>query len=107
MSGGAMRRVFTLCSVVVHAVVIAAALIAQVLAVGTLPTRRRPVTFDGVHIIRVTDVPLHSSHARAARGGPTLGIAPEVSPADPPTDLGNEPERESGGSRETPTDGVA
>ena len=52
-----MRRVFTLCSVVVHAVVIAAALIAQVLAVGTLPTPRRPVTFDGVHIIRVTDVP--------------------------------------------------
>jgi len=61
-----MRRVFTLCSVVVHAVVIAAALIAQLLAVGTLPTPRRPVTFDGVQIIRVTDVPLHSS--QRARG---------------------------------------
>jgi len=101
-----MRRVFTLCSVVVHAVVIAAALIAQVLAVGTLPTPRRPVTFDGVQIIRVTDVPLRSSHARAARGGPTLGIAPEVAPTDASTDIANQTERESGGSLGNPLDAI-
>jgi len=64
-----MRRVFTLFSVVVHAIVITALLIAQVLAVGALPTPRRPLTFDGAQIIRVTDIPLQPSHARSARGG--------------------------------------
>ncbi|PYR41506.1 MAG: hypothetical protein DMF95_30850 [Acidobacteria bacterium] len=94
-----MRRVFTLCSVVVHAVVVTATLIAQVLAVGTLPTPRRPVTFDGAQIIRVIDVPLRPSHARAARGGgPSVGIEPDVAPVDAPTDIAPETERESGGS---------
>lgn len=41
-----MRRSFTLCSIVVHAVVIAAALIAQVVADGALPTPHRPTIFD-------------------------------------------------------------
>ena len=103
-----MRRVFTLCSVVVHAVVVTAALIAQVLAVGTLPTPRRPVTFDGAQIIRVIDVPLRASHARAARGGggPSVGIEPDVAPVDAPTDIAPETERESGGSVENPLDAV-
>ena len=43
-----MRRSFTLCSIVVHAVVITAALIAQVVADGTLPTPHRPTIFDAL-----------------------------------------------------------
>ncbi len=46
-----MRRSFTLCSVVVHAVVISAALIAQVLAVGELPTHHQPILFDAANIM--------------------------------------------------------
>ena len=48
-----MRRSFTLFSIVVHAVVISAALIAQVLAVGTLPTPHQPLMFDASHIMPV------------------------------------------------------
>jgi protein TonB len=102
-----MRRVFTLCSVAVHAVVITAALIAQVLAIGSLPTPRRPLTFDGAQIIRVTDLPLQSSHRHAARGGgPSLAIAPEPAPIDAATDIGPETERDSDGSHGNPLDAV-
>jgi len=93
-----MRRVFTLFSVVVHAIVITALLIAQVLAVGALPTPRRPLTFDGAQIIRVTDIPLQPSHARSARGGgPRPGIARDVAPIDSPPDIGPDTGREVGG----------
>jgi len=41
-----MRRSFTLFSIVFHAIAISAALIAQVLAVGALPTPRQPLLYD-------------------------------------------------------------
>src|SRR3954454_13338746 len=44
-SGGAMRRSFTLFSIVAHGIVIACALIAQLLAVGVLPVPRQPLQF--------------------------------------------------------------
>ena len=102
-----MRRVFTLFSIVVHAAVITAALIAQVLAVGTLPTPRRPMTFDGAQIIRVADIPLQSSHTRAARGGePTLGMAPDTAPTEAPPDIAPETGRERSGSYGNAPDAV-
>src|SRR6266446_5229285 len=75
-----MRRSFTFVSVIVHAVVITSALIAQVLAVGPLPTPRTPLTFVGSMPIRLIDIPLPP-------------------PAPPPTPVPQAPMRLSAGMR--------
>ena len=41
-----MRRSFTLFSIVVHAIVISAALLAQVFAVGPLPIPHQPILYE-------------------------------------------------------------
>ena len=41
-----MRRSFTLFSIVVHAIVISAALLAQDFTVGALPTPQQPVLYE-------------------------------------------------------------
>jgi periplasmic protein TonB len=83
-SGGVMTRVFTVFSVAVHAVVVASALVAQVLAVGPLPTPRRPLTFENATRILLTDVhlPAPQRRARTAESPVTTGInaAPIVAP---------------------------
>lgn len=76
-----MRRAFTLFSIAVHALVIAAALIAQVLAVGPLPTPHRPLIFDASHIVLV-DIQLPAPPRRAAPSG---AASPAVSPNAAPT----------------------
>ena len=74
-----MRRQFTLCSVVAHAVVITAALVSQQLAVGALPTPHQPVIFDAADI---TPVDIQLPRATAAhrarpdgRRGKRAGVA--------------------------------
>jgi protein TonB len=48
-----MRRSFTVVSIAVHSVVIAAALLAQVVADGALPTPHRPILFDASQFMPV------------------------------------------------------
>jgi protein TonB len=76
-----MRRSFTLFSIVVHAVVISAALIAQVLAVGTLPTPHQPLMFDAAHVMLV-DVQVPAPPRRVATA---VTASPAVSPNAAPT----------------------
>jgi protein TonB len=77
-----MQRCFTLFSIVVHAVVISAALIAQVLAVGTLPTPHQPLMFDASHIT-VVDIQLPAPPRRAATN---KTASPTASPNAAPTE---------------------
>ncbi len=63
-----MRRSFTLCSIVVHAVIITAALIAQVVADGALPDPHRPMMFDSSQFMPV-DIQLPKPRAVAADPG--------------------------------------
>jgi len=72
-----MRRSFTLCSIVVHAVVITAALIAQVVADGALPTPHRPTIFDNSQFMPV-DVKM-----------PRPRVAPQPRTSDGPTVSGS------------------
>ena len=51
-----MRRSFTVVSIVAHSVVIAAALLVQVVADGALPTPHRPVLFDSSAFMPVSDM---------------------------------------------------
>jgi protein TonB len=94
-----MRRNFTLFSVIAHAVVITAALVAQQLDVGALPTPHQPVLFEAADVMpadirlpKPTPTP-HSGPRRTAmtdspsvsmNPAPTVmptGVVPETEPA--------------------------
>jgi len=85
-----MRRSFTLFSIVVHAIVITAALIAQVLAVGTLPTPHQPVLYEAASVVPI-DVQLPKP-----RIGPTAPQTTSYStaPTEAPDGVNAETERE-------------
>ena len=85
-----MRRSFTLFSIVVHAIVITAALIAQVLAVGTLPTPHQPVLYEAASV-----VPIHVQLPKP-RIGPTAPQTTSYStaPTEAPDGVNAETERE-------------
>jgi periplasmic protein TonB len=71
-----MRRSFTVCSIVVHALGISTALVAQVFAPGPLPTPRQAVMFDASQIMPV-DIQLPAPPRRAV---PAEAASPTVSP---------------------------
>jgi TonB family protein len=88
-------RVFTLCSIVVHALVVAAALIAPLFAIDTLPAPQRALTFDGIRRITLTDVPLPTPRGHAARPGQAaVAMAPNAAPTVMPTGIADEKVRE-------------
>jgi protein TonB len=80
-----MRRSFTLVSVITHAIAIAAALVAQAVAVGPLPVPREPIGFVGAIPIIVTDVSL----PRPARRSSTVpsDASRNVAPIEPPSQI--------------------
>ena len=93
-----MRRSFTLFSIVVHAIVITAALIAQVLAVGTLPTPHQPVLYEPASTMPV-DVQLPKP-----RLGPAAAqtIPFNAAPIEAPVGVSAETGRESETAVPTP-----
>ena len=84
-----MQRSFTLFSVVVHSLVISAALIAQVLAVGPLPTPHLPLIFDASHIMLV-DIQLPAPPRRAVKATASPATSPDAAPTVSP--IGMSPE---------------
>jgi protein TonB len=91
-----MSRVFTLCSIVVHALVIAAALIAPLFAIDTLPAPQRPLTFDGIRRIALTDLPLPAPRGHTAKPGQNaVAMAPNAAPTVIPTGIADETGREN------------
>jgi hypothetical protein len=76
-----MPRVFTLCSITVHALVIATAFLAPLFAIDTLPAPRRTLTFDGVRRISIRDVPLPGPRRHAPSAGEgAVAIAANAAP---------------------------
>ncbi len=75
------RRLVTLLSVVIHAVVIAALVVTNLLAVGPLPDVRQPLTFEGVRMVQIKDIDLPPP-PRASSAAPSSG--PAVSPSAAP-----------------------
>jgi periplasmic protein TonB len=95
-----MRRSFTLFSIVFHSIAIAAALIAQVFAVGPLPTPRQPLLFDAASIMPAD---IHLPPRPAAPVAPTaasINTAPIVPPERVSEETGREgmPERTMAGT---------
>lgn len=85
-----MRRSFTLFSIVVHAIVIMAALIAQLLAVGTLPTPHQPVLYEAASSMPI-DVQLPKPRVDpAARPTTSFNAAPIEAPLGVSAETGRE-----------------
>jgi protein TonB len=77
-----MRRSFSLFSIVFHAIAISAALIAQVLAVGPLPTPHQPILFDAASIMPAdVHVPPPPRRAAPATPTPSVNAAPIEAPS--------------------------
>ena len=91
-----MRRSFTVISIVVHSLVVAAVGIAQVLAVGALPDPHAPLTFAGAIPIRVIDIPLPPPQHTAATAAASTRSAPGVAPLEAPNEIGAERAPEHG-----------
>ena len=80
-----MRRSFTLVSVITHAIAIAAALVAQAVAVGPLPVPREPISFVGT-------IPIVAADIRLPRPAPRPSTVPSdasrnVAPIEPPSQI--------------------
>jgi protein TonB len=88
------RRALTFLSVVIHAAVIGTIVVAQIVAVGALPTPRRPVTFESRRAVRLADIalPAHGGHSRAFAAGGAAGTASRTNaaPIEPPTGIAPE-----------------
>jgi periplasmic protein TonB len=88
-----MRRSFTLCSIVVHAIAISAALIVQVLAVGPLPTPHRATLFEAASIMPA-DIRLPTPPRRAAVSPSRSAVSENAAPIVAPSGVIAEPEHE-------------
>jgi periplasmic protein TonB len=92
------RRIVTLVSVVVHAIAIVAIVVAQLLAVGPLPTPHRPLAFDDTTTmvqLKDIDLPAPSRSPLDQPSGPTVSAnaAPLIAPhgISKETGIENEP----------------
>jgi periplasmic protein TonB len=88
-----MRRSFTLFSVIVHAVIISAALIAQVLAVGKLPAPHQPILFEAASIMPA-DIKLPKPPRTAPPASSERSASMNAAPLSPPSGVAPESGRE-------------
>lgn len=88
-----MRRSFTLCSVIVHSIVIAAVFYAQILADGSLlPAPRKPTMFDRGAVMPIEVQLPRPPVARAARTSDA--VSENAAPVVAPEGVANESGRE-------------
>lgn len=88
-----MRRAFTLVSIVVHAIVIVAALVAQSLVVGALPTAHEPVLYNIAAFVPV-DIKLPPPPRRAPEPpSDAPAVSPDAAPLVEPSGVAPETER--------------
>jgi periplasmic protein TonB len=101
-----MRPSFTIVSIGVHTVIVAAACIAQLLAVGSLPDPHAPLTFAGAMPIRVVDIPLPAPRPSASSIPSSSSSALAAAPLDAPNEIGAERSPEQGSANVSDTIGV-
>ena len=101
-----MHRSFTVVSIVVHSVVVAAVCITQLLAVGALPDPHAALTFASAMPIRVIDIPRASPRRIAASAPDSRSSAPTAAPLEPPNEIGAERSAQHGSTEVADTVGV-
>ena len=88
-----MRRAFTLFSIVVHTIVIAAALVAQSLVVGALPTPHDPILYTVSDFTPVQIQPPAPPPRRDPAPAEAPRVSPDAAPIVAPTGVAPETER--------------
>lgn len=78
-----MPRLFKICSVVAHTMVVTWVVVAELLAVGPLPVPRAPITFVGAMPIKVIDVP--PPPPRTQDTAPQKAVSSDAAPLEPPS----------------------
>ena len=82
-SRAALRRALTVCSIALHAVFVSILLVAQLLAVGPLPTPRRPMAFESIRAIPIADIDLprpRTMPVKSTEQATSINAAPVVAP---------------------------
>jgi protein TonB len=87
-----MPRIFKICSVVAHTIVVAWVAVAQLLAVGPLPIPRAPLTFVGTLPIKLIEPP--APPPRPAEKTPPAPDASNVAPLTAPSTIAPETSRD-------------
>jgi periplasmic protein TonB len=90
------RRIMTFASVVIHAIAIAAIVIAQLLAVGPLPPPHRPLAFDDVTRVTVKDIDLPAPPRAPAAGASRTTVSRDAAPLVAPQGVQQETPRAGG-----------
>ena len=79
-----MSRLFTAGSIVIHAIVIAAVFVAQLLAIGPLPMPRQPLMFEHPRFVTLADIQLPAPPRRSLSSEPAASVpagAPVIEPS--------------------------
>jgi protein TonB len=82
-----LRRFLTVFSIVGHAVVISAVVVAQLFAIGPLPTPRRPLTFEEARMIKLMEIAPPPARRQTA---PSPSVSPNLAPIDMPASISAE-----------------
>ena len=84
-----LRRVLTVCSIALHVVVILAIAVAQLLAVGPLPTPRSPLTYTVVHLAELLQIDVQPAQ-RPAPAANARTVSPRAAPLEAPDEIRRE-----------------
>jgi protein TonB len=98
------RRIVTILSIAFHAIAISAVLVVQLFAVGPLPVPHRPVIFEALRLIQLTEIPVPPA-PRHGTADPTPAVDPNAAPTVMPRSIIDETGLQ-GVRTTTPTPGV-
>ena len=87
-----MPRLFKICSVVVHTLVVAWIVVAELLAVGPLPIPHTPLNFIGAVPITIVEPPAPRAPARSKTSASE--VSENAAPIEPPSTIQSETGRE-------------
>jgi periplasmic protein TonB len=83
-----LRRFLTVLSIAGHAVVISAVVVAQLFAIGPLPTPHRPLAFEEARLIKLMEI--EPPPARRPQIAPSQAVSPNLAPIDMPASISPE-----------------
>jgi protein TonB len=84
-----LRRVLTICSIALHAIVISAVVVVQLFASGPLPTPHSPMIFEDLRMVQLIDIPLPPP-PRPASSDPSPTVSPNAAPTFEPQGIKDE-----------------
>jgi periplasmic protein TonB len=84
----ALRRALTVASIALHAFVIATVVVAQLFAIGPLPTPRRPLAFEDIRMVQLAEIELPPPPRRAT--APAATVSPDAAPTEMPSGITRE-----------------